>query len=92
MHGCVALLAFLQRGEDFVEEGDFRSGGGFHGGEEFSQPISQLLNGRTGAAKWHSCAKGWFRSCETPFEIGARLRNKKISALALRAHFCCEIS
>ena len=27
------------------------------------------------AAKWHSCAKGWFRSCETPFEMAHRLRN-----------------
>ena len=28
-----------------------------------SQPISQLRN-EGGAAKWHSCAKGWFRSYE----------------------------
>ena len=27
------------------------------------------------AAKWHSCAKGWFRSCETPFKMAIRLRN-----------------
>ena len=27
------------------------------------------------AAKWHSCAKGWFRSCETPFGMASRLRN-----------------
>ena len=27
------------------------------------------------AAKWHSCAKGWFRSCETSFEMAPRLRN-----------------
>ena len=27
------------------------------------------------AAKWHSCAKGWFRSCETTCEMGAWLRN-----------------
>ena len=33
------------------------------------------------AAKWHSCAKGWFRSCETPFEMAPRLRN---SSSALR--------
>ena len=24
------------------------------------------------ATKWHSCAKGVFRSCETPYEIGLR--------------------
>ena len=28
-----------------------------------------------GAATWHSCAKGWFRSCETPFQMTSRLRN-----------------
>ena len=28
-----------------------------------------------GAAKWHSCAKGWFCSCETTYKMGARLRN-----------------
>ena len=28
-----------------------------------------------GAAKWHSCAKGWFRSYETPFEMAYWLRN-----------------
>ena len=27
------------------------------------------------AAKWHSCAKGWFHSCETPFKMVSRLRN-----------------
>ncbi|KAL6336124.1 hypothetical protein AAG906_010409 [Vitis piasezkii] len=25
--------------------------------------------------KWHSCAKGWFHSCETPFEMAPWLRN-----------------
>ena len=28
-----------------------------------------------GAAKWHLCAKGWFRSCETPFQMASRLQN-----------------
>ena len=27
------------------------------------------------AAKWHSYAKGWFRSCETPFKMAVRLQN-----------------
>ena len=27
------------------------------------------------AAKWHSYAKGWLRSCETPFEMASQLRN-----------------
>ena len=27
------------------------------------------------ALKWHSCTKGWFRSCETPFHMASRLRN-----------------
>ena len=26
------------------------------------------------AAKWHSCARGWFRSCETTCEMGVRLQ------------------
>ena len=32
----------------------------------------------TGAAKWHSCAKWWFRSCETPFEMAPRQRRHLI--------------
>ena len=28
-----------------------------------------------GAEKWHSCAKGWFNSCETPFRMVSRLQN-----------------
>ena len=27
------------------------------------------------AAKWHSYAKGWFRSCETPVGMASRLQN-----------------
>ena len=34
---------------------------------------------RLWAAKWHSCAKGVFRSCETPCEIGVWLRKLEIS-------------
>ena len=44
--------------------------------------ISQLRNEGNYAAKWHSCAKKWFRSCETPFQMVSRLRN---SRSALRA-------
>ncbi|WKA03408.1 hypothetical protein VitviT2T_021518 [Vitis vinifera] len=29
------------------------------------------------AAKWHSCAEGVFRSCETPCEMGLWLRNSR---------------
>ena len=28
-----------------------------------------------GAVKWQSCAKGWFRNCETPFQMASRLQN-----------------
>ena len=28
-----------------------------------------------GSTNWHSCAKGGFRSCETPFEMVPRLQN-----------------
>ena len=44
--------------------------------------VSQLQNEGNCAAKWHSCAKKWFRSCETPFQMVYRLRN---SRSALRA-------
>ena len=44
--------------------------------------VSQLQNEGNYAAKWHSCAKKWFRSCETPFQMASRLRN---SRSALRA-------
>ena len=27
------------------------------------------------ALKWNSCAKGWFHSCETPFQMASQLRN-----------------
>ena len=41
----------------------------------FLQTISQLRNGGTGAVKWHSCAKWWFRSSKTPCKMGLWLRN-----------------
>ena len=50
--------AFSQQGLIFIAEGYFRSP--FHSCE---------MGG--GAAKWHSCAKWWFRSCE----MGLGLRN-----------------
>ncbi|WJZ82808.1 hypothetical protein VitviT2T_002533 [Vitis vinifera] len=34
------------------------------------------------AVKWHSCAKGVFRSCETPCEMGLWLRKLEISHFA----------
>ena len=39
--------------------------------------VSQLRNEGNCAAKWHSCAKSWFRSCETPFQMASRLRNSR---------------
>ena len=50
-----------QQGVDFAAEEHFRS------------PF-RSYEMRRGAAKWHSCAKGWFRSCETTCEMGLWLR------------------
>ena len=41
--------------------------------------ISQLRNEVHCAAKWHSCAKSWFRNCETPCGMELWLRNWKFS-------------
>nr|CAN65030.1 hypothetical protein VITISV_018080 [Vitis vinifera] len=41
--------------------------------------VSQLRNEGNCAAKWHSCVKKWFRSCETPFQMASRLRNSSSS-------------
>ena len=71
------FAAILKLGDHFAAKWEFRRGGGF------SQPISQLRNGGTGAVKWHSCAKWWFRSCKTPFQMASRLRNFR-SALRAR--------
>ena len=44
-----------------------------------------------GAVKWHSCAKGWFHSCETPFEIASRLRSGGFQGVEISQPFrSCE--
>ena len=53
---------------DFAVAKGFRSEGNF--GIDFA-----AAKWAYGAVKWHSCAKGWFRSRETPFEMVPRLRN-----------------
>ena len=46
-----------------------------------------------GAAKGHSCAKGWFRSCETPFKMEFRLRNGGFQGVEVPQPFrSCEMS
>ncbi|WJZ84264.1 hypothetical protein VitviT2T_003875 [Vitis vinifera] len=73
------LKAILKLGGDFAAISKF--------GDHFAsisklKTVSQLRNEENCAAKWHSCAKKWFRSCETPFQMVSRLRN---SRSALRA-------
>ena len=51
--------------------------------------VSQLRNEENCAAKWHSCAKGVFRSCETPYEMGLWLQNFR---LALRVRLQTAIT
>ena len=48
------------------------------------QKVVSQLKGDCAASKWrelccewHSCAKNWFRSCETPFQMVSRLRNSR---------------
>ncbi|KAL6320004.1 hypothetical protein AAG906_003101 [Vitis piasezkii] len=44
-----------------------------------------------GTAKWHLCAKGWFRSCETPFEMASRLRSGGFQGMEISQPFrSCE--
>ena len=57
----------------FAEEGNSRSP--FRSLKVISQlkgdfaAVSQVRNEGNCAVKWHSCAKKWFRSCETPFQM-----------------------
>ena len=45
-----------------------------------------------GAAKWHSCAKGWFHSCKTPFEMASRLRSGGYQGVEISQPFhSCEM-
>ena len=53
--------AISQQKGIFAVEGHFRS-------------LFRSCEMRGEAAKWHSCAKGWFCSCETPCEMGLWLR------------------
>ena len=75
------LEIISQWGVDFAEEGNSRSP--FRSLKVISQlkgdfaAVSQLRNEGNYAAKWHSCAKKWFRSCETPFQMASRLRNSR---------------
>ena len=57
---------------DFAAARRFRSEGNF--GIDFAAYLATVKRAY-GATKWHSCAKGWFRSYETPFEMVPRLRN-----------------
>ncbi|WKA10540.1 hypothetical protein VitviT2T_028106 [Vitis vinifera] len=81
------LEIISQWGVDFAEEGNSRSP--FRSLKVISQlkgdfaAVSQLRNEGNCAAKWHSCAKKWFRSYETPFQMASRLRNSR-SALHAR--------
>ena len=57
---------------DFATARHFRSEGNF--GMDFAAHFA-IAKWEYDVAKWHSCAKGWFHSCETPFEMVPRLRN-----------------
>ena len=64
---------FSQRGDvDFAAARRFRSKGNF--GIDFAAHFTAAKRAY-GVVKWYSCAKGWFCSCETPFEMAPRLRN-----------------
>ena len=44
------------------------------------------------AAKWHSCAKSWFRSCEIPCQMELWLRNWDFSRFGISQSFrSCEM-
>ena len=74
---------------NFATNGNFRSEGAFR--QYFAAHFTAAKWGY-GAAKWHSCAKGWFRSCETPFEMASRLRNEGFQGVKVSQPFCnCEM-
>ena len=53
--------------------------------------VSQLRNESHCVAKWHSCAKKWFRSCETPFQMASRLWNGGFQGVEVSQPFrSCE--
>ena len=70
---------------DFAAARRFCSEGNF--GMDFAAHFA-IAKREYDAAKWHLCAKGWFRSCETPFEMVPRLRKggspsvEKIAAIS----------
>ena len=74
------FAAISKLGGDFAAEKYFRRP--FRSLEVISQPISQLRNEENCAAKWHSCAKEWFCSYETPFQMASRLRNSRSTLCA----------
>ena len=75
--------------------GSYGAAKSFHSQMGFLQPgaifVAHFTAVKWGwaAAKWHSCAKGWFRSCETTCEMGVRLRNFR---LALCVHLQMAIT
>nr|CAN78700.1 hypothetical protein VITISV_041550 [Vitis vinifera] len=90
------LGAFSQRGMDFAEEENSRSP--FRSLKVISQlkgdfaAVSYLQNEGNCAAKWHSCAKKWFRSYEIPCEMELWLRNWEFLRFSNSQPFCsCEM-
>ena len=74
---------------DFATGGHFRNRG--HFGNIFAAHFAAVKRGY-GATKWHSCAKGWFRSYETPFEMASRLRNGGFQGVEVLQPFrSCEM-
>ncbi|WKA06760.1 hypothetical protein VitviT2T_024645 [Vitis vinifera] len=80
---------FSQRGGvDFAATGRFRSERNFC--IIFAAHFAAAKRAY-GAAKWHLCAKGWFHSCETPFEMASRLRSGGFHGMEISQPFrSCE--
>nr|CAN79833.1 hypothetical protein VITISV_000788 [Vitis vinifera] len=54
--------------------------------------VPKLRNEVHCAAKWHSCAKSWFRNCEIPCKMELWLRNWDFSRFGTSQPFCsCEM-
>ena len=74
---------------DFTTAGCFRSEGNFN--IIFAAHFTAAKRAYD-AAKWHSCAKWWFRSCVTPFEMASRLQSGGFQGVEISQPFrSCEM-
>ena len=74
---------------DFTPAGRFRSEGNF---DIIFAAYFAAAKRAHDVVKWHSCAKGWFLSCEAPFEMASQLRSGGFQVVEISQPFrSCEM-